>query len=474
MYCDQCGTRLSAANARCPSCDTVPPVPPSGFLRSGPSPGGHDPEVADPSPEPLWEHPDNGDPAVPAAPPIPRRQPERPEPGRRHERRVQRPPRRGPAGLVNNLFGNGVALFAAWFNMPVAVFLAAIGAIFGGVGGLLSGSIAGPGVLGQFDAIFTWVLPMPVSMSDLLPNTAIQIGGMIGAVMGAVSGAAKMLYFALLLPYSTMWWDDSVLPFGLVLGQIVAGVGVAALYVLYCRAAEPARLRITGARRPSRREADFLEPMIARAAARMGLDRAPELLIDDNREPNAYAGIRHIVVNRGLLEALRYDTEAISGVIAHEVAHYKHGDALSLAWNRGIAWPLFLLHEVSYRAQASALYWSIFLALVRILLWSVTVTIRFLVIPVSARHWRRTELRADDEARRAGYGPGLYSALTRLGASFDGARNGWDHSVLATHPPTELRLDRLEEAGDRRSLLDGLPGATPGVPERTESQLLKD
>ncbi|GAA1456192.1 M48 family metalloprotease [Nocardiopsis exhalans] len=365
--------------------------------------------------------------------------------------------------------------------MPLAVFLGVFGAILGGISGLVSGGIAGPGVARQVNGILTWVLPLPISLADLLPTSAAQIGGMIGALIGAVNGGLKMAYYALATPFLSLWVVDSGYPIALALGQVVTAVTVAAAYVLYCRIAEPARLRVAGARRPSRREAELLEPMIARAAARMGVDRAPKLLIDDSREPNAHSGIQHIIVNRGLLDALSYDPEAVAGVIAHEVAHYKHGDALSLAWNRGLAWPLFLLYEIAYRAQASAVYLTVLLALLRVLLWSVTVTIRVLVIPFSARHWRRTELRADAEAREAGYGPGLYTALTRLGASFDGARNGWDQAVLATHPPTELRLELLEEPGDQPALHDALlgtaprgSGSLPGIPGHPESQLLKD
>lgn len=46
-----------------------------------------------------------------------------------------------------------------------------------------------------------------------------------------------------------------------------------------------------------------------------------------------------------------------------------------------------------------------------------------------------------------GYGEDLYRALALRGHGFDGARSGWDAAVLATHPHTELRLERLEGTG---------------------------
>jgi Zn-dependent protease with chaperone function len=374
--------------------------------------------------------------------------------------------------LFTNLAGNIAALLAAWFNLPLAVLLVTVGAFFGGVAGLVSGTMSGPGVVRRFDTILAWILPMPVSMQDLLPTTAAQIGGTIGALIGALNGGWTMAMWVLVLPWQALWEADPTWPFALAVGQVVTALAIATAYVAYCRAAEPARLRVSGARRPSRREAELLGPIVARAAARMGLDRPPALLIDDSREPNAYAGIRHIVVNQGLFEALGHDADAVAGVIAHEVAHYKHGDAVGLAWNRGIAWPVFLVHELAYRFQASAVYWSFLLVLVRALMWSVTVTIRLFVMPINARHWRRMEFRADAEAMAAGYGPGLYTALTRLGQGFDGARNGWDATILATHPPTEHRLERLEPAGVHGLLATGTLTAAPR--RHPDSQLLKD
>ncbi len=428
--------------------------------RSTPGPAGAPPRTVSAPEETLTGRPRPGQP-----------RPERTGDGRSAPPRdAPRRAGRGPARLRDNAAGNAVALLAAWFNLPLAVFLTAVGAVFGAVGGLVSGTFAGAGVLRQLNTVFAWILPLPVSMDDLLPTAAVQIGGVIGALLGAANGGATMAFHALVSPWLMLWEADPVWPFALAVGQVVTAVAVASAYVAYCGAAEPARLRVSGARRPSRREAELLEPVVARAAARMGLERPPKLLMDDSREPNAYAGIRHIVVNRGLLDALDHDAEAVAGVIAHEVAHYKHGDAVSLAWNRGIAWPVFLVHELAHRAQASAVYWSFLLALVRVLLWSVTVTIRLLVMPVNARHWRRAELRADAEARAAGYGPGLYTALARLGEGFDGAHSGWDAAVLATHPPTELRLEHLETPGTHHPLS---PTRGP-MTGRPHSQLLKD
>jgi Zn-dependent protease with chaperone function len=143
---------------------------------------------------------------------------------------------------------------------------------------------------------------------------------------------------------------------------------------------------------------------------------------------------------------LRYDTDAVAGVIAHEVAHWRAGDAVTMAWGKGVALPLALVYGLAVRAEQAA-QWGPARLLVRVVLWSVTATMRGLVVPVHARHWRACEYAADAAAAAAGYGDGLYRALASLRASFDGARSGWEASMLATHPPTELRLERLEAPG---------------------------
>jgi Zn-dependent protease with chaperone function len=187
------------------------------------------------------------------------------------------------------------------------------------------------------------------------------------------------------------------------------------------------------------------------------------VLIDDRREANAHAGIHTIVVNRGLLEQLDYDRDATAGVIAHELVHWRDGDAIAMAWARGVALPLYLLYELATR-MLRATRWRPVQFSIRILLWPVLVTVHYGVIPIQAGVWRRAEYRADAIAAAAGYGSGLRTALTYMRRSFDGSRSGWDAAICATHPPNELRLEALEEAGrtyplrEDHPLLRALPG----------------
>lgn len=397
VFCDECGTELAGAS-RCFSCGTT----------------------------------------VTALPRFPYRD--------RLARAARTGARRLGAIARHNRLGSIAGLFAAWFNVPLVLLMAAVGAFFGGVVGLFSGGLGGPGALDRFGALFSLLVPMPVGIQDLLPTAAVQIGGIIGALIGIVTGAFNMAW----MTFFGFWWllyeGDPLWPLIVMLGQIATAVFVGALYTFYSSRTESWRLHLAGGRRPSRREAALLVPMLRQAARRMGISDLPTLIIDDRCAPNATAWMHHIVVNTGLLKFLAYDRNAVAGVLAHELAHWHRGDAAVMAWGKGLAFPLYLAHVFAVRVQ-EATRWGPLRVLLWIVLWSVSATMRGLVVPLHARYWRECEYAADAAAARAGYADGLHHALDTLRRTFDGARDGWDQTMLATHPPTELRLERLERAG---------------------------
>lgn len=140
---------------------------------------------------------------------------------------------------------------------------------------------------------------------------------------------------------------------------------------------------------------------------------------------------------------------------------------LCLSITKGVALPLYLMHELAWRLLHRTRLRPLHM-LIRVLFWSIIVTTRFLVIPIQARTWRDAEYAADRAAADAGYADGLRRALTVIRASFDGGQSGWDEAILATHPPTELRLERLEHPARRYPLRDDhpllrtIPGWTTG------------
>ncbi|GAB3490156.1 M48 family metalloprotease [Nocardiopsis coralliicola] len=378
---------------------------------------------------------------------------------------------RGPRSLswlTRHLAGNLTALVCAWFNVPFALLMAALGAILGAISGIGAGTDAGAGLLSRVDVFLRFVLPLPIDAADLLPSAAFQLGGVVGAILGALQGAAVFTFMAVAGLFQTLHDADPTWPYAFVAGQVATAVGVAAATTAFLSATEGWRLGQTGPRRPSRREMRLLGPLVEDAARRMGASTAPALLIDDDRRPNAYAGMRHVIVNRGLVEHLGGDRPALAAVIAHEVAHVRRGDAVALAWGKGVGLPLVAVYNLAAAAERRA-RWRPLQFLIAALTWSVTLTVRRIVMPLQAADWRRSEFAADSMARDAGFGPDLHRALSLL-QGFDGVRSGWDAAVLSTHPPAELRLERLEEPGrDYPLAADARPvfSRPSAVPPRT-------
>lgn len=348
----------------------------------------------------------------------------------------------------------GMGIAAAWFNAPVVILMGTIGAIVGGIAGLFSGTAFGEGVVDRLSLWTDWILPLPVGVGELVPTAAWQIGGIIGAAWGALNGALQLGWIAFAWPWQALYQGDPAWPVMLLVGQVLTALFVGAVYTAWSIWWEPWRLRRAGARRMSRREEEWLRPIIDEAAARMNLQGLPRIMITDSREVNAYAMTRHIVIHRGLLEHLNYERETVSAVLAHELAHWRYGDTVGATVVKGTALPLYLGYALALRIEKvpfRPLAW-----LLAPLTWGVKVCVRYLVAPVSAWIARRDEYRADRVALAAGYGPGLRRVLTQLSEGFDGSLDGWDEVVLRSHPYTELRLERLELAGDEYSL----PGTT--------------
>lgn len=79
-----------------------------------------------------------------------------------------------------------------------------------------------------------------------------------------------------------------------------------------------------------------------------------------------------------------------------------------------------------------------------IVFWPFALAVRLLIAPVVGLFSRRHEHGADAAAVAAGHGEGLYRALEQL-RDIEPGRSGWERTVAATHPPTELRLEAIED-----------------------------
>lgn len=358
-------------------------------------------------------------------------------------------------GMVRDWRGGLVALVSGWFGVPLAIAAAAFTAVFGAVTGLVVG------VLGA-RATFRDV---PV-FGEVLEDFTLQLGGGLGVLAGILGGLLAGPA-VLVGPWLGRFAEDPVVAVLVLVVQLVVALTVAVLYVVGSIAAEPLRMRLLGARRLSRREEEYLLPILHECAGRLGLANTPRLLVDDGREANALAYARHIVVTRGLLREFDYDRAVVASILSHELVHWHNADGVARLFIRGLALPVYLLYSATtwlLRATDNLLIRF----LVYLVAWPVLATVRYLVIPVQAASARQAEFRADQGAVVTGDWPALRRALERFQRSFDSSRSGWDRAICASHPPTELRLERLELAGERYPLEQSgePPRRPPGQPAR--------
>jgi Zn-dependent protease with chaperone function len=342
-------------------------------------------------------------------------------------------------GILRNPRGVLTALIAAWLYIPAALATAVSLGLYGATLATISSVVSGDAT------IFAAIVDIP-PFGDAMATLSSKTGGVGAAVAGAIAGMAVGLIFGLVWIFLGPFEDGLIDGFAVILATIAMGVGVGLLYTLYRVVFERKLLHITGARRLSRREAALILPIIEEAAARLRLPNHPPVLIDDTDDPGAFAYTRHIVINRGFLEHFAYDQEAISAVLAHELVHWHNGDPISAIFTRGVALPLYVVQAAAGFLLNQARN-SLLRFLVWMVFWPVFVTVRILVVPTQAADSREAEYRADQGAVLAGYREGMRQVLSSFRRSFEGGRNGWVAAVCASHPPFELRLERLEEPG---------------------------
>ncbi|MFG1906730.1 M48 family metalloprotease [Kribbella sp. NPDC048928] len=346
---------------------------------------------------------------------------------------------RNPRGLIG-------ALIASWFNLPVAVMLGGIGMVAGGATGYVGGSFTGSRTGGS------WIHEVPI-LDSLFSSAFLQSGGILGLLAGAAIGAIGGFLIGLVLPWLAVFTASPAEGAGRFFAQLLVAFLCGFLFSTYSIAVENLRIRIVdGGRRPSRRERELIEPILQECARKMGLTSLPVLMMVDDRIPNASAYTRHIIVNVGFLDIFEYETEPLAGVLCHELTHWRNADCLSNYFINGVALQLY----IAYNICTFLLRWT--RGILRLLVWFVTwpilVSIRYFVMPLQMAGIQAAEYQGDQGAVYAGHREGIRKVLAKLRESFDGARNGWDMSILASHPPNELRLELVEEPGVQYPLPD--------------------
>ena len=240
--------------------------------------------------------------------------------------------------------------------------------------------------------------------------------------------------------------------------SMTCGAALSLVVIVLAASFERTALRLRGYRRLSHQEVRRVAPLVKEVADALELDGLPRFSMSDGPIPNAWTHMRTIVLTTGLLQMLD-DTE-LSAVLAHELHHWRSGDAVGLRLVWAAALPIALLLDLgtwiaggngaaprgrdapspqdAMRPRA-----GLFAIIGWAIAWAPMVITRFILVPVCAATQRRYEYEADAAAAANGLSEALSSALRKIGA-FEGGRTGWERSMVATHPATELRLEALE------------------------------
>lgn len=153
--------------------------------------------------------------------------------------------------------------------------------------------------------------------------TALFVG--IGYSLGGQSGMLMAFGFAVIMNVGSYWFSDKIV------------------------------LKMYGAREVSPGEHPELYQMTENLCRKANLPM-PKLYIIDDPQPNAFATGRNpqnaaVAVNQGLLDLLNRDE--VEGVVAHELAHVKHRDTLTMTIVATIAGAIMMLVQM---AQFAAIF----------------------------------------------------------------------------------------------------------------------
>jgi Zn-dependent protease with chaperone function len=233
-----------------------------------------------------------------------------------------------------------------------------------------------------------------------------------------------------------------------------------------------------GARKPSEREQsayqDAVDLLQAHSPAPLRLARSWFVL--DEPQPDAAVCDNTLILSRGLLES-----EHLAAVLAHELGHLASSDGkLTAAINRLIINPLPNMRERRRREKGVVVVGGDRLLLTTTLfgasIWALRRIVGFaqggfglrITSPFWGSYQREREYTADQHAARLGQGDELADFL-EIHALIN------DHPVPFiwltehTHPPTELRIDRLRKTShaDITAATEAPAGAHQPAPAST-------
>lgn len=245
--------------------------------------------------------------------------------------------------------------------------------------------------------------------------------------------------------------------------SIIAGFSGAIISLLMSRmmAKWIMNVKLIDERSPRDEHERFILEETYRLARIAGLKKMPEVGIYHSEEVNAFATgpskKRSLVaVSSGMLHAM--DRNAISGVLAHEIAHIKNGDMVTTTLLQGII-NTFVIFFSRIVAKIIASFVREELASVAYFICSIILEILFSILSSLIIFWhsRRREFKADRLAAELGGKDNMIHALESLRhtatlvdtsqksiAAFKISGKEKLAILFSTHPPLEIRIERLK------------------------------
>lgn len=221
-------------------------------------------------------------------------------------------------------------------------------------------------------------------------------------------------------------------------------------------------LRSMGAKRVDESEHPELHDMVTRLSRQADLPK-PDVAVARSQVPNAFATGRNqrnatVAVTAGLMQTL--DADEMEGVIAHELAHIKNRDVMVMTVASFLASVAFIIVRWGWlfggnNRNAAPVWIAILVSLV---VW----VLSFFLMRALSRY---REYSADrGAAAMTGKPAALASALMKISGRMDKVpesdmreqaemnaffiipiRSGFIGKIASTHPPTEERIDRLQD-----------------------------
>jgi heat shock protein HtpX len=201
---------------------------------------------------------------------------------------------------------------------------------------------------------------------------------------------------------------------------------------------------------PSNDIEQWLVATVRRQAEQAGIGM-PEVAVFDSPDPNAFAtgmfrNSALVAVSTGLLRLM--NKQEVEAVLGHEISHVANGDMVTLTLIQGVlnTFVIFVAHIISSQFERGR--FMIYIAL--------QMAFGVLASMIVAWFSRRREFRADAGGADLEGAGAMASALNRLRAMRDapsqlpqelsafGIRGGGMRKLMATHPPLEERIARLQ------------------------------